>query len=440
MAKKPRRVHIRFINFLAVDGHFVVLPAKTWPMISLNRSLAIIGAGPAGLMAATRLAEAGCPVTVYERMPSPARKLLMAGRGGLNLTHSEPLDVFLSRYQPAAPALLAAVRAFPPADALRAFAQDLGEPTFVGTSGRVFPTSFKASPLLRAWLARLAAAGVELKTRHTWQGWTADGALRFATPDGEEAARPAATLLALGGASWPRLGSDGGWAPMLRARGVTVAPFRPANMGVLIGWSEPMLRFAGTPLKRIALSCGAARVRGEAMVTATGLEGGAVYALSAAMRAALDTSGTAELTVDLRPDLDVGQLARKLEAVPERYSLSNRLRKGGGLSPVAASLVREAGLLPGGAPALAARIKAVPLAMTGTCGLERAISSAGGIAWEGLDADFMLRAMPGVFACGEMLDWEAPTGGYLLQACFATGLAAAEGILAHLRENAIRTD
>lgn len=415
------------------------LAAKPCPMTFLNTSLAIIGAGPAGLMAATRLAEAGCAVTVYERMPSPARKLLMAGRGGLNLTHSEPLDLFLSRYQPAAPALLAAVRAFPP-EALRAFAHDLDEPTFVGTSGRVFPTSFKASPLLRAWLARLAARGVELKTRHTWQGWTAEGALRFATPDGEEAARPAATLLALGGASWPRLGSDGGWAPMLRARGVTVAPFRPANMGVLIGWSEPMLRFAGTPLKRIALSCGAARVRGEAMVTAAGLEGGAVYALSAAMRAALDTGGTAELAVDLRPDLDMGQLARKLEAVPERYSLSNRLRKGAGLSPVAVSLVREAGPLPGGAQALAARIKAVPLAVTGTSGLERAISSAGGIAWEGLDAGFMLRAMPGVFACGEMLDWEAPTGGYLLQACFAIGLAAAEGMLAHLREKAIRAD
>lgn len=382
-------------------------------------------------MAATRLSDAGCAVTIYERLPSPARKLLMAGRGGLNLTHSEPLEPFLSRYAPQTPGLLAAVRAFPPA-ALRAFAEDLGEPTFVGTSGRVFPTSFKASPLLRAWLARLAARGVELKTRHSWQGWTADGALRFETPDGQEVVRPAATVLALGGASWPRLGSDGGWVPLLQARGVPVSPFRPANMGLLIPWSAPMARFAGTPLKRIALTCGPARVRGEAVVTAAGLEGGAVYALSAAVRTALETGGPAALTLDLRPDLEAGDLARRLEAVPERYSLSNRLRKGAGLSPVAASLLREAGPLPAGAPALAARIKAVPLAVTGTCGLERAISSAGGLGWDGLDDRFMLRAMPGVFACGEMLDWEAPTGGYLLQASFATGLAAAEGLLAHL--------
>lgn len=382
-------------------------------------------------MAATRLAAAGYAVTVYERLPSPARKLLMAGRGGLNLTHSEPLDRFLSRYAPQAPALLEAVRAFPPG-ALRSFAQELGQPTFVGSSGRVFPESFKASPLLRAWLARLAAQGGELKTRHVWEGWTADGALRFSTPDGVEEARPAATLLALGGASWPRLGSDGGWVPLLRERGVPVMPFRPANMGVVMDWSAPMRRFAGTPLKRIALSCGAVRVRGEAVVTSDGLEGGAVYAIAAAVRSGLEAGGPVPLTVDLRPDLDAAQLARKLEAVPERYSIANRLRKGAALSPVAATLLREAGPLPSGAAALAARIKAVSLAVTGTSGLERAISSAGGIAWDGVDDRFMLRDLPGVFACGEMLDWEAPTGGYLLQACFATGLAAAEGVLAYL--------
>lgn len=400
-------------------------------MTLLDMPVAIVGAGPAGLMAASRLAAAGCAVSVYERLPSPARKLLMAGRGGLNLTHSEPLDLFLSRYAPQAPALMAAVRAFPPS-ALRAFAQDLGEATFVGSSGRVFPESFKASPLLRAWLGRLAAEGVQLKTRHFWRGWAPDGALRLSTAEGEEDIRPAATLLALGGASWPRLGSDGGWVPLLRERGVSVEPFRPANMGVLIGWSAPMLRFAGAPLKRIALSCGAVRVRGEAVVTAGGLEGGAVYALSAAVRAALEGGAPAQMSVDLRPDLDAHQLARKLELVPERYSLANRLRKGAGLSPVAASLLREAGPLPPSVQALAARIKDVPLVVTGTSGLERAISSAGGISWDGLDSHFMLKAVPGVFACGEMLDWEAPTGGYLLQACFATGLAAAEGILAHL--------
>ncbi|QTL02997.1 TIGR03862 family flavoprotein [Aquabacter sp. L1I39] len=404
-------------------------------MTSFSTPVAIVGAGPAGLMAATRLAAAGCAVSIYERLPSPARKLLMAGRGGLNLTHSEPLDLFLSRYAPQAPALIEAVRAFPPSD-LRAVVEDLGEPTFVGSSGRVFPKSFKASPLLRAWLARLAAQGVVLKTRHAWEGWAADGALRFATPDGVEEVRPAATLLALGGASWPRLGSDGGWVPLLQARGVPVLPFRPANMGVVLDWSAPMQRFAGAPLKRIALSCGALRVRGEAVITSTGLEGGAVYALSAAVRTALEAGGPAQITVDLRPDLDVAQLAAKLEAVPERYSLANRLRKGAGLSPVAACLLREAGALPPGASALAARIKAVPIAVTGTCGLERAISSAGGIAWDGVDDRFMLRAVPGVFACGEMLDWEAPTGGYLLQACFATGLAAAEGVLAHLNRAA----
>lgn len=406
------------------DGEKPIMPSVSDP-------IAIIGAGPAGLMAATRLAQAGYAVTLYERMPTPARKLLMAGRGGLNLTHSEPLERFESRYHPSAAPLLAAIRAFPP-EALRAFAADLGQPTFIGTSGRVFPESFKASSLLRAWLARLAAMGVRLSSRHHWQGWTPDGALSFTTPEGVREVFAPATILALGGASWPRLGGDGGWMDLLRERGIDVAPFVPANMGLCIGWSQAVGDLAGTPLKRIAVSCDGVTVRGEAMLTPQGLEGGAIYAVSARVREHLVAGARAQIHLDLRPDLSLEALRLKLAAVPERQSLSSRLRKGAGLSPAAARVLREAGPAPGDAAGLAARIKAVPLEVTGTFGLERAISSAGGVRWASLDAQFALRGLPGVFACGEMVDWEAPTGGYLLQACFSTGRAAAEGVMAWL--------
>ncbi|MEW6257202.1 MAG: TIGR03862 family flavoprotein [Pseudomonadota bacterium] len=398
-------------------------------MQSLSAPVCIVGAGPAGLMAATRLARAGYRVEMFDRMPSPARKFLMAGRGGLNLTHSEPIPQFLARYRPSAGPLLEAVRSFTPQD-LIAFVEHLGEETFVGSSGRVFPRSFKASPLLRAWLRHLAEIGVQRHERHEWCGWTETGELLFHTPDGARAVRAEATILALGGASWPRLGGNGTWADLLRARGVEVAPFRPANMGLTLTWSPAFAqRWAGSPLKRVALALGGRTVRGEVVVTQAGLEGGAVYALSAEVREALLASGEAKLRLDLRPDRTEAQLADALAAVPAKQSTANRLRKGAGLSPVATAVLREAGALPTQPSALAARLKSVPLTVLGVAGLERAISSAGGVAWDALDARFMLKAMPGVFACGEMLDWEAPTGGYLLQACFATGWAAAGGVM-----------
>ena len=396
---------------------------------------AIIGAGPAGLMAAEILSAAGLAVIVYDRMPSPARKLLIAGRGGLNLTHSEPLDRFIARYGEAATRLKPIIQAFPP-QALVAWAEGLGQATFVGTSGRVFPKAMKASPLLRAWLARLRNQGVVLNARHDWQGWDDTGALVFT--HGAETVRVQAddTILALGGASWPRLGPTGAWADILRARGVPVTPFRPANCGFAVAWSEPFRhRFAGQPLKTIALRFGAQTVRGEAMITRTGIEGGAVYALSAALRDAIAGQGSATLHVDLRPDMSSTDLAAKLARPRGGNSLSNHLRKTLALSPVAINLLREAHGrdAPAEPAALASLIKSVPLKLDAAQPIDRAISTAGGIALDALDGDLMLRALPNVYAVGEMLDWEAPTGGYLLQATFATAVAAARAILGKSR-------
>ena len=403
--------------------------------MSGSDGIIIIGAGPAGLIAAEHLAGAGHAVAIHERMPSPARKFLMAGRGGLNLTHSEDIGAFLGRYGPAEAALAPAIRAFPP-EALRQWAEGLGEKTFVGSSGRVFPERFKASPLLRAWLRRLAALGVTLHTRHLWTGWDREGALTFTGPDGATLRkRPAATLLALGGASWPRLGADGGWAPLLRSRGVGVTPLAAANSGVEIGWSGVFRqKFAGEPLKRIAVTVEGERRRGEAVITEAGLEGGVIYALSRPIRLALERGGPARLEIDLRPDLAPAAVEEALAAARGGASLANHLRKTLKLPPAAIGLLREAAGkdLPSDAPYLAALVKAAPLAADAQRGLERAISTAGGLAWSELDENFMLYAMPGVFAAGEMLDWEAPTGGYLLQACFATGVAAAKGIAAWL--------
>ncbi|WP_410052066.1 NAD(P)/FAD-dependent oxidoreductase [Bradyrhizobium sp. SZCCHNS30592] len=404
----------------------------------LLNKVAVIGAGPAGLMAAEVLAEGGTAVTVYDAMPSVARKFLMAGRGGLNLTHSEELPAFLARYREAAAWLEPAIRAFPP-QRLRDWCEALGEPTFVGSSGRVFPRAMKASPLLRAWLRRLDAQGVRVELRHRWTGWDADEHLTFETPAGARAVAADAVVLALGGASWPRLGSDGGWVPILAAKGVAIAPLRPANCGFTVAWSDIFRdRFEGRPLKGIALSFGDRGVRGEAVVTRDGIEGGAVYALSAELREAIALTGGAILHVALRPDLATADLITRLSAPRGKQSFSNVLRKAVQLSPVAIGLLQEAarahGLSLSSLPPdrLAALINAVPLKLTGTAGLARAISSAGGIAHDELDADYMLKRLPGVFAAGEMLDWEAPTGGYLLQASFATGAAAGRGILKRL--------
>ncbi|MBE9605956.1 TIGR03862 family flavoprotein [Acetobacteraceae bacterium H6797] len=385
--------------------------------------IAVIGAGPAGLFAAERLTEAGHRVRVHERMPSVARKLLMAGRGGLNLTHSEELEPFLARYGEARPWLEGAIRAFPP-QALRDWAEGLGQETFTGSSGRVFPRAMKASPLLRAWLARLAGLGVEIRTRERFLGWDGD-ALRFETPAGERRDEAAAAILALGGASWPRLGSDAAWVPTL---GLPMEPFKPANMGFTCAWT-PFFRenFAGQPLKRIALRFGDQQRRGEAMITAEGIEGGAIYALAAPLREAILAKGEVILIIDLRPDLSLEALAERLAAPRRGQSLSSFLKRAASLPPVAIALLREAGAPPEAAVALAGLIKEFPLRLTGLAPIERAISSAGGVRREGLDEHLMLKERPGTFLAGEMLDWEAPTGGYLLQACFATAALAAEG-------------
>jgi hypothetical protein len=386
----------------------------------------IIGAGPAGLMAAETLARAGARVVVHDRMPSVGRKLLLAGRGGLNLTHSEPQAAFLSRYAGAEGPVSDWLDVFSPDD-LVAWAQGLDQPTFVGSSGRVFPRAMKASPLLRAWLTRLAGLGVEVRTRSRWTGWRGE-ALVFDTPGGDVLEYPSAVVLALGGASWPRLGSDGAWVPVLAGEGVAVAPLAPANAGFDVAWSDVLTgRFAGQVLKPATLTFGDTTVRGELVVTRYGVEGGGVYALSAALREAIATDGSATLVVDLRPDLSEATLAERLARPRGKDSLTNHLRKAGGLSPVAIALLREIGEVPAGFEKLAKRIKAVRLRLTGIQGLARAISTAGGVEFAGLDPSLMLSARPGVFVAGEMIDWEAPTGGYLLQASLASGVVAARG-------------
>jgi uncharacterized flavoprotein (TIGR03862 family) len=403
--------------------------------LASQNHIAVIGAGPAGLMAAEVLAQGGAGVTVYDAMPSAGRKFLMAGRGGLNLTHSEALPEFLKRYGAATPLLAPAITAFSP-DALRAWSEALGQPTFIGSSGRVFPQAFKASPLLRAWLRRLDAMGVRFALRHRWTGWDEDGRLLFQSPDGQRTVEASATVLALGGASWPRLGSDGAWVEMLGAKGVAISPIRPANCGFTVAWSDIFRdRFEGHPLKGIEVSFGSHRLRGEAIITRTGIEGGTVYALSSELREAVANSGHAILNIGLRPELKMDELVARLSAPRGKQTFSNFLRKAAHLPPVAIGLLQEAAMASGASlsslstASLAGLVNAVPIRLTGTAPIARAISTAGGISFDELDADFMIRRLPGVFAAGEMLDWEAPTGGYLLQASFATGAAAGRGVL-----------
>lgn len=393
----------------------------------------VVGAGPAGLAAAEVIATAGHRVTVIERMPSFGRKLLMAGRGGLNLTHSEAGDRFLARYGAAEAFLTPAIAAFTPGD-LRDWARGLGEETFVGTSGRVFPCSFKASPLLRAWSRRLAELGVESRLRTSWTGFAPEG-VTVAGPDGAETIAAEAVVLALGGASWPRLGSDGRWTEILEGVGVEVVPLRPTNCGFTVAWSEIFRsRFEGEPLKRIAIRVGDRVSIGEAMITADGLEGGAIYGLSAPLRDAIAANGPTEILLDLKTSQSTEEIAAALGRGRKGDSLSNLLRKAAGLPPAAIGLLREGAgkVLPSDPTALARLIKAVPIRVLAARPLERAISSAGGVALGEVGPDYQLKRRPGVFVCGEMLDWEAPTGGYLLQACFSTGRAAGRGALRFL--------
>ena len=389
-------------------------------------------------MAAERLATAGATVTVYEQMASVGRKFLLAGRGGLNLTHSEPTDQLIERYGNAAPRLRAAIEAFD-TEALRAWAADLGEATFVGTSGRVFPEHMRATPLLRAWLARLNDLGVMFRMRTRWTDLrSANGRIALSFVDtrtnADSRVEVDGVVLALGGASWPGTGSDGQWCPALAASGVQLAAFRPANCGFRTTWSDVFVeRFAGSPLKNVRLAIGQSSAQGDGIVTASGVEGGAFYAVGAAIRDTIKTQGHALVTVDLRPDLAVSQLNARLGRTRSSDSIASQLRKVG-LVPVEIGLLREAtaNALPHDQAALSALIKAVPLQLTGVMPIERAISTAGGIRLAELDEDFMLRRLPGVFAVGEMLDWEAPTGGYLLQATFSSAVAAANGLLRRL--------
>jgi len=404
-------------------------------------AVAVIGGGPAGLMAAEVLSATGMQVDLYDAMPSVGRKFLLAGKGGLNLTHSEPRDAFFSRYGARRAQLAPALEAFD-AQALRAWAHGLGVETFVGTSGRVFPNEMKAAPLLRAWLHRLRESGVHIHARHRWRGWDDDGALRFDTPQGERVAACEAVVLALGGASWPQLGSDAAWVPLLAARGVDVRALRPANCGFDVAWSEHFrTRHAGDPVKSvvasIAVADGNVRKReGEFVIAATGVEGGLIYALSAPLRDAIETGGSAMLALDLAPGWTVERLRSELARPRGSRSLASHIQSRTGLKGVKVALLRE--LVPRDdfpdPEKLAAAIKALPVTLVAARPVAEAISTAGGVAFEALDERYMLRALPGVFCAGEMLDWAAPTGGYLLTACFATGRAAAAGVLAFLKD------
>mgnify|MGYP001245655628 CR=1 FL=1 len=404
-------------------------------------SVAIIGGGPAGLMAAEVALAGGAHVNLFDAMPSVGRKFLFAGKGGLNLTHSEPSQAFLSRYGSRRKQLEPLLAAFGP-DALRAWVRGLGIETFVGSSGRIFPTDMKSAPLLRAWLRRLRQSGLMVHARHCWSGWDAEGDLRFETPDGPRRVVADATILALGGGSWPQLGSDAAWVPLLRARGVRIAPLKPANCGFDVGWTEHFrAKFAGHPVKTVGVVAKGVdghvvRAQGEFVITDTGIEGGVVYTVAACLRDVIHAKGKATLRLDLAPDRELPRLLGDLSQPRGKRTMATHLKRRAHIEGVKAGLLRE--VVPKEAFAdpkrLAPAIKSLPLTLVAPRPLEEAISTAGGVAFEALDERLMLRALPGVFCAGEMLDWEAPTGGYLLTACFATGRAAGAGALAWLRQ------
>ncbi|HGY9626495.1 TPA: TIGR03862 family flavoprotein [Pseudomonas putida] len=398
--------------------------------------VAVIGGGPAGLMAAEALAGAGRAVQVFDAMPSVGRKFLLAGVGGMNITHSEPYPAFVSRYAERRNEIDALLRDLD-ADALRQWIHGLGIETFVGTSGRVFPRDMKAAPLLRAWLKRLRDSGVVIHTRHRWLGWNDDGTLRIAYPQGELRLHADAVVLALGGGSWARLGSDGSWQPLLAERGVDISPLRPSNCGFEVeGWSALLKeKFAGAPLKNIALSVpGSTPRKGEFILTAQGVEGSLVYAWSAAVREAIHRDGRATLLLDLLPDRPVDKVAQALAKPRGSRSMAKHLQGQLGIDGVKAALLRELTdqATFANPTSLAKAIKALPIELVRTRPLDEAISSAGGVRFEGVDEGLMLKQVPGVFCAGEMLDWEAPTGGYLLTACFASGLRAGKAAVTWL--------
>lgn len=408
----------------------------------INKTAAVIGGGPAGLMAAGILAQGGVRVDLYEAMPWPGRKFLVAGKGGLNLTHSESLEPFLSRYGTRRAKLEPYLFQFGPQELVQ-WVRQLGFETFVGTSGRVFPTGLKASPILRAWLQSLTRSGVKIHTRHKWLGWNEQGALHFLAPQGEVWVQAQAVVLALGGGSYPRLGSNAAWVPLLRAHGVQVNDLKPSNCGFDVGWSEHFQsHFEGSPVRPVALEFSDAQGRsfhqqGEFIITRTGLEGSLIYAASALLRDAIETSGRAEIRLDLAPDWTVQKLADRLSQPRGKSSISSHLKKAVGLQGVKAGLLWE--VLPKevfqDAFGLATAIKSLPILLDGPRPLEEAISTAGGIDFGDLDDNLMVRDMPGVFCAGEMLDWEAPTGGYLLTACFSTGRAAGQSALDWLKSS-----
>ena len=400
-----------------------------------------MGGGPAGLMAAEVISQRGVKVDVYDSMPSLGRKFLMAGKSGLNITHAEPFERFVSRYGNRQHQIEPMLRRFGPSE-LRQWVHGLGIETFVGTSGRVFPVGMKASPLLRAWLKRLADSGVTFHLRHKWRGWTPDNALRFETPEGEKTTNSDAVVLALGGGSWSRLGSDGAWVPWLEQAGAGVAPLQPSNCGFDVDWSPHFReRFDGHPVKSVVLSFGEFHQQGEFIITKEGVEGGLIYAASALLRDEIAAEGRAVMTLDLAPDRSIEWLVRRLSKPRGSRTMAAHLDKAVNIKSVKAGLLRE--FLSkddfANVERLAYFIKRLPVRLAATRPLDEAISSAGGVTFESLDEHLMLRSMPGVFCAGEMLDWEAPTGGYLLTACFASGYAAGNAVLEWLESQRGKT-